>query len=452
MVRAGGHGPVPVPGRSLGCVRAWRIGADSRTDGHGQDLRRRGSGRSRSVPPAAPTTPPPLTVLWLTPLRALAADTGLALRAPRRRAAAAVDGRRSHRRHAFVRRARGQDRRLPTALVTTPESLTLLLSRADWRERFAHLAAIVVDEWHELMAIEARRAGRARARAAAHGRRATCRVWGLSATLANLDEALACLLGVDGRAAASSAASTAKTIVIETARPATIERFPVGAATSASSCCRKSCARSTARARRSCSPTCARRPRSGTRRSSRRGPTGPGRIALHHGSLEREVRDWVEDGLRSEHAARRRLHVEPRPRRRLRAGRPGAADRQSQRRRAAAATRGPQRPPARARYRSVTVRADAGAGVGRGGGRARSRGGTRDRGAHADRRTGSTRSPSISSPARSAAASGPPDCCAEIRSTHAYARTDRRRNGSGRSISSSTAAPASTRTPSTAAS
>jgi len=40
---------------------------------------------------------------------------------------------------------------LPTALVTTPESLTLLLARADWRERFAHLGAIVVDEWHELM-------------------------------------------------------------------------------------------------------------------------------------------------------------------------------------------------------------------------------------------------------------------------------------------------------------
>ena len=44
-----------------------------------------------------------------------------------------------------------QGRRLPTALVTTPESLTLFLARADWRDRFASLAAIVVDEWHELM-------------------------------------------------------------------------------------------------------------------------------------------------------------------------------------------------------------------------------------------------------------------------------------------------------------
>ena len=61
-------------------------------------------------------------------------------RARRGGAAAALDGRRAHRRHAAAERAR-QDAALPTALVTTPESLSLLLSRADWRERFAHLRA-----------------------------------------------------------------------------------------------------------------------------------------------------------------------------------------------------------------------------------------------------------------------------------------------------------------------
>jgi ATP-dependent Lhr-like helicase len=75
---------------------------------------------------------PPLTLLWITPLRALAADTTLALA----RAATAL------RPHWSVDLRTGdtpasvrarQDRRLPTILVTTPESLTLLLSRADWR-------------------------------------------------------------------------------------------------------------------------------------------------------------------------------------------------------------------------------------------------------------------------------------------------------------------------------
>ena len=94
--------------------------------------------------------PPPLTVLWITPLRALAADTGLALaRAARAlRPHWTVDVRTGD--TAASVRAR-QNKRLPTALVTTPESLTLMLSRADWRERLAHVSTVVVDEWHELM-------------------------------------------------------------------------------------------------------------------------------------------------------------------------------------------------------------------------------------------------------------------------------------------------------------
>ena len=69
-------------------------------------------------------------------MRALASDTGLALA----KAARAlnphwtVDVRTGD--TSSSARAK-QAQRLPTALVTTPESLTLMLSRADWRERFA---------------------------------------------------------------------------------------------------------------------------------------------------------------------------------------------------------------------------------------------------------------------------------------------------------------------------
>ena len=44
-----------------------------------------------------------------------------------------------------------QNKRLPTALVTTPESLSLLLSRADAQATLGRTALVVVDEWHELM-------------------------------------------------------------------------------------------------------------------------------------------------------------------------------------------------------------------------------------------------------------------------------------------------------------
>ena len=95
-------------------------------------------------------TAPPLTVLWITPMRALAADTLLALRAPLADLAPQwTSALRSGDSTSAERSA--QAKRLPTVLVTTPESLTLLLARADAREVLQHVKLTVVDEWHELL-------------------------------------------------------------------------------------------------------------------------------------------------------------------------------------------------------------------------------------------------------------------------------------------------------------
>jgi ATP-dependent Lhr-like helicase len=238
--------------------------------------------------------PPPLSVLWLTPLRALAADTGLALaRAARAlRPHWTVDVRTGD--TPTSARAR-QERRLPTALVTTPESLTLLLSRADWRDRFAHLAAIVVDEWHELMASK-RGVQVELALARLRHVRADLRVWGLSATLGNLDEASACLLG-PGRPGRVVRGLDAKTIVIETARPATIERFPWGGHIGLKLL--PQVVRAIDNARTTLVFTNVRSSAEIWYQALLEArPDWAGQIALHHGSLERQVRDWVEDGLR----------------------------------------------------------------------------------------------------------------------------------------------------------
>ncbi|MFI4924603.1 MAG: ligase-associated DNA damage response DEXH box helicase, partial [Vicinamibacteria bacterium] len=244
----------------------------------------------------APDAPPPLTVLWITPLRALAADTGLAMQ----RAAAAlkphwsVDVRTGDTpTSARVR----QDRRLPTALVTTPESLSLMLSRADWRERFAHLSVVVVDEWHELLGSK-RGVQVELALARMRSLHPSLPVWGLSATLANLDGAAAALLGPSRAGDARIVRGLeAKKVVIDTIRPPTIERFPwaghigvkllpelIRAIESARStlvfCNVRSSAEIWYQAILEARPHWA------------------GTIALHHGSLERDVRDWVEAGLR----------------------------------------------------------------------------------------------------------------------------------------------------------
>ena len=73
-------------------------------------------------------TAPPLGVLWLTPMRALAADTTRALQLPLPDVAPAwTVGQRTGDTPSSERAK--QDRRMPTALVTTPESLLLMITR-----------------------------------------------------------------------------------------------------------------------------------------------------------------------------------------------------------------------------------------------------------------------------------------------------------------------------------
>ena len=134
-----------------------------------------------------------LQVLWLTPMRALAADTARALQQPLAELAPQWRvGLRTGDTPA-AERAR-QDRRLPTALVTTPESLTLLLTRERAREDFGALQVVIVDEWHELIG---NKRGVQVQLALARLRlwNPQLVVWGLSATLGNLDEAQSALLG-----------------------------------------------------------------------------------------------------------------------------------------------------------------------------------------------------------------------------------------------------------------
>lgn len=250
---------------------------------------------------------PPLTVLWITPMRALAADT---LRALTRPMAVFCPGWTIGLRSGDTSSAQraAQDRRLPTVLVTTPESLSLLLSRADAREQLGQVRLAVVDEWHELMGnkrgvqtqLALARLRRFRAERGA-GRDAALMTWGLSATLGNLDEALRTLLGTAAADAATDAVlvhgETDKTLVIDTLLPATAERFAwaghmglrmlpqvVEAIEASASCLVFTNMRSQAER--------------WYRALLEARPDWAGVLALHHGSLDREVREWVELGLK----------------------------------------------------------------------------------------------------------------------------------------------------------
>ncbi|MGC3967208.1 MAG: DEAD/DEAH box helicase [Pirellulales bacterium] len=134
-----------------------------------------------------------MRLLWITPMRALANDLVVNLERPVKVLGLNWSiGLRTGDASAAERRR--QKARLPTTLVTTPESLSLLLSYADARERFASLRCVVVDEWHELIGNKRgvqTELGLARLRQWAPN----LRTWGLSATLGNLEEARDVLLG-----------------------------------------------------------------------------------------------------------------------------------------------------------------------------------------------------------------------------------------------------------------
>lgn len=162
-----------------------------------------------------------LKALWITPLRALAADTLAALSEP---IADLVPGWQVDARTGDTTssdRAR-QRKSLPDALVTTPESLTLMLSQPGVRERFGTLRAVVVDEWHELMSTKRG----VQTELALARLRTVCpclSTWGLSATLGNLKEAMATLVPGGGHLVSGL---FDKEIVIDSLLPESTVRFP----------------------------------------------------------------------------------------------------------------------------------------------------------------------------------------------------------------------------------
>ncbi|CAI8998602.1 ligase-associated DNA damage response DEXH box helicase [Pseudomonas sp. IT-P294] len=235
----------------------------------------------------------PLTVLWITPMRALAADTARALEAP------LIDlhipwsvGLRTGD-TSSSERAR-QSRRLPTTLITTPESLTLMLARADARTALATLRMVVVDEWHELLG---NKRGVQLQLALARLRRWTPEliVWGVSATLGNQTHAEQVLIPQGG--GISVQGQNAKALLIDTLLPPTIERFPWAGHIGL-----KMLPQVVAELDSSPSSLVF----TNTRAQSEiwyqalleARPDWAGLIALHHSSLSRETRDWVERALK----------------------------------------------------------------------------------------------------------------------------------------------------------
>lgn len=242
-----------------------------------------------------------LRVVWVTPLKALASDSVQALDEP----LADLRGWLGGRWRVGVRTgdSSAADRRRlrdnwPEALVTTPESLSILLSLDDAHEVFAGVGAVVVDEWHELVSTK-RGVQTELALSRLRALRPGLVTWGLSATLANLDEAVAALVG-PARAAAARVvkAVVPRRLEFETLIPEPMERFPW-----AGHMGMRLLPQVVAAIDRAATTLVFTNTRSQAERwfdairSAR--PDWKKLVALHHGSVDRELRSQAEAGLKA---------------------------------------------------------------------------------------------------------------------------------------------------------
>ena len=237
-----------------------------------------------------------LQLLWITPLRALARDIEQALQQvvndleiPWQVARRTGD--------VSSYQKQKMKEQMPEVLITTPESLHILMAQKGYKTYFTDLEAVVIDEWHELL-------GSKRGTQVELGLsrlKHLCpnlNIWGISATIGNLQEAHDVLLGTDDTKADSVTieANIEKDLEVQSVLPDDVEQFPWSGHLGT-----KLLPKVLPIIEESRSTLIFTNTRSQSeiwfQKLLEAKPELAGRIALHHGSLSKEVRRWVEDAL-----------------------------------------------------------------------------------------------------------------------------------------------------------
>jgi ATP-dependent Lhr-like helicase len=237
---------------------------------------------------------PGLKMLWITPLRALTTDLALAMQD-----AAAGFGlslRIETKTGDTVAAVRQKQRiALPDVLLTTPESLHLLLSTPDWESKLNHLSYFVVDEWHEMLGNK-RGVMLELALALIKTKLPSLRIWGISATIGNLEEAMQVLLAAQWKTGLLVQSKHSKSTTITSIIPDNFEKYPwtghLGLPIVPQLIPLIHKAKTTLIFTNTRAQT-----ELWYQRILEVAPELAGQIALHHGSLSSEIRTWVEDVL-----------------------------------------------------------------------------------------------------------------------------------------------------------
>lgn len=237
-----------------------------------------------------------LHAIWVTPIRALAKE----ILQSGQRAIEGLDvnvsieirtGDTSARDKARIKRSP------PNILITTPESLHVMLCQKHYDKYFQKLQTVVVDEWHDLIGSK-RGVQLELAVSKFKALNPSLKIWGISATIGNMQESLEVLLGnwFEERPHTLIRSKIKKKYVVESVFPDDLEELPWAGHLGLNLFDKV-----IPILLRSESTLIFLNTRGQAeiwyQRLLEHAPDFAGVVALHHGSMSRETRHWVEDAL-----------------------------------------------------------------------------------------------------------------------------------------------------------
>ena len=240
-----------------------------------------------------------LQLIWITPLRALAKDIGRAMEEVITELGMNwIVGIRNG--DTTTSERAKQKRQLPEVLIITPESLHLFLASKGYADAFKTVQVIAIDEWHELMGskrgvqVELALSRIVNSQWSMVNKRPM--IWGISATIGNLEEAKEVLLSTLSKEGVIVKANMKKQIVIESVLPDEMENYPWAGHLGL-----KLIHKVIPIIEQSTTTLIFINTRGMSERWYQEllnhAPQLAGAIALHHGSIEQELRLWVEEAL-----------------------------------------------------------------------------------------------------------------------------------------------------------
>jgi ATP-dependent Lhr-like helicase len=252
--------------------------------------------RQEGLPEPSENKKASLKFVWITPIRALTRDVRDSCQAfldenqiPWKIAIRTGD--------TPTKERTAQRKTPPDMLIITPESLHLLIASKGYKKYFGQLQFVIADEWHELMG--SKRAVLLELALSRLRGVSQLKTWGVSATIGNMDQAIDVLMGAHKTGAVFIKSNIKKKIKVVPVIPPEIEKYPWAGHLGT-------------RLAKDLLPVIE-KSRSTLIFTNTRSqaelwyqylleikPELAGLIAMHHGSISKELRDWVEVALHEE--------------------------------------------------------------------------------------------------------------------------------------------------------